>query len=143
MTTDHQIKDGKLQYDINTEAVKISVLSSGKINNYEYLTGEEIWPSNQKQIIELAKLTYYPLGKVFEKQTKTIEDQGKSDVLKEKAMLLNKKVDALKDLTLESQTKTIEGILQKYHESDEIENKLHKIKRYENNISKIKTQKRA
>ena len=58
-------------------------------------------------------------------------------------MLLSKKVDALKDLTLESQTKTIEGISQKYHESDEIKNKLHKIKRYENNISKRKTQKRA
>ena len=85
MTTDHQIKDGKLQYDINTEAVKISVLSSGKINNYEYLTGEEIWPSNQKQIIEPAKLTYYPLGKVFEKQTKTIEDQGKSHAFKQKS----------------------------------------------------------
>ena len=58
-------------------------------------------------------------------------------------MLLNKKVDVLKDLTIESQTKTIERILQKYHESDEIKNKLHKTKRYENNISKRKTQKRA
>ena len=32
---------------------------------------------NQKQIIEQAKFTYSPLGKAFEKQTKTIEDQGK------------------------------------------------------------------
>ena len=52
MTNDDQIKDGKLQYDINKEAAKISTLSSGKINNYEYLTSEEILPSNQNQIIE-------------------------------------------------------------------------------------------
>ena len=53
-----QIRDEKLQYDINREAVKISALSSNKINKYEYLTGEEIVPSNQKQIIEQAKFTY-------------------------------------------------------------------------------------
>ena len=45
---------------------------------YEYLTGENILPSNQQQIIEQAKFTYSPLGKAFEKQTKTIEDQGKN-----------------------------------------------------------------
>ena len=72
-----QIEDEKLQYDINREAAKISALSSSKINKYEYLTGEEILPSNQKQIIEQAKFTYSPLGKAFEKQIKTIEDQGK------------------------------------------------------------------
>ena len=36
---------------------KISTLSSGKIDKYEYLTGEEILPSNQQQIIEQAKFT--------------------------------------------------------------------------------------
>ena len=46
----------------------------------EYLTGEEILPSNQQQIIEQAKFTYSPLGKAFEKQTKPIEDQGKKQV---------------------------------------------------------------
>ena len=51
MTIDNQIKDEELQYDINREAAKISALSSSKINKYEYLTGEEILPSNQKQII--------------------------------------------------------------------------------------------
>ena len=43
-----------------------------------YLTGEEILPSNQKQIIEQAKFAYSPLGKAFEKEIKTIEDQGKN-----------------------------------------------------------------
>ena len=77
MAIDDQIRDEKLQYDINREAAKISALSSNKIGKYEYLTGEEILPSNQKQIIEQAKFTYSPLGKVFEKQIKTIQDQGK------------------------------------------------------------------
>ena len=86
MTTEDQIRDEKLQYDINREAAKISALSSGKIDKYEYLTGEEILPSNQQQIIDQAKFTYSPLGKAFEKQEKTIEDQGK------------KQTDALADL---------------------------------------------
>ena len=76
MTTEDQITDEKLQYDINREAAKISAFSSGKINKYEYLTGEEILPSNQQQIIEQAKFTYSNLGKAFEKQTKTNEQQG-------------------------------------------------------------------
>ena len=76
MTVDDQTEDEKLQYDINTETAKITALLSGKTDKYEYLTGEEILPSNQKQIIEQAKFTYSPLGKAFEKQIKTIEDQG-------------------------------------------------------------------
>ena len=48
MTIDDQIRDEKLQYDINREATKISAFSSGKINKHEYLTGKEILPSNQK-----------------------------------------------------------------------------------------------
>ena len=95
MTINDQIRDEKLQYDINREAAKISALSSGKIHKYEYLTGEEILPSNQQQIIEQAKFTYSPLGKAFEKQIKTIEDQWQ------------KQVEVLKDLKSEEQTKAI------------------------------------
>ena len=80
MTIDDQIRDEKLQYDINREAAKISALSSNKFNKYEYLTGEEILPSNQKQITEQAKFTYSPLGKAFEKQIKTIGDQGEKKI---------------------------------------------------------------
>ena len=74
MTIDDQIRDKKLQYNINRETAKISALSSNKIGQYEYLAGEEILPSNQKQIIEQTKFTYSPLGKAFEKQIKTIKD---------------------------------------------------------------------
>ena len=58
----------------------MSALSSGKIHNYEYLTGEDILPSNQQQIIEQARFNFSPLKKAFEKQIKTIEDQGKKQV---------------------------------------------------------------
>ena len=74
MTLEDQFRDEKPQYDINREAAQISALSSGKTDKYEYLTGEEILPSNQQQIIEQAKFTYSPLGKAFEKQIKTIEE---------------------------------------------------------------------
>ena len=78
MTINDQIWDGKLQYDIIRKATVISALSLGKIDQYEYLTGKEILPSNQQQIIESAKFTYFPLGRAFEKQTETIEDQEKN-----------------------------------------------------------------
>ena len=80
MTINDQIRDEKLQYDINREAAKISALSSGKIDKCEYLTGEEILPSNQQRIIEQAKFTYSPLRKAFEKQIRTIEGQGQKQV---------------------------------------------------------------
>ena len=80
MTIEDQIRDEKLQYDINREAAKISTLSSGKIDKYEYLTGEEILPCNQQQIIKQAKFTYSPLGKAFEKQTKTIKAEGEKQI---------------------------------------------------------------
>ena len=81
MTINDQIRHEKLRYNINREAAKISALSSGKIHKYEYLTGEDILPSNQQQIIEQARFTYSSLGKVFEKQIKTIEDQGRNRLM--------------------------------------------------------------
>ena len=76
MTIEDLIKAEKRQYNINRQAAKISALSSGKVDQYEYLTGDKILPSNQQQIIEQAKFTYSALGKALEKQTKTIKDQG-------------------------------------------------------------------
>ena len=93
MTINDHIRDEKVQHDINRDAAKISALSSGEIRKHEYLTGEDILPSNQQEIIGQAKFTYSPLGKAFEKQIKTIEDKGQ------------KQVDALKVL----EPKTIES----------------------------------
>ena len=80
MAIDDKIKDEKLQYNINKEAAKISTLSSGKIDKYEVLTGEEILPSDESRIIEQAKFTYSSLLKAFEKQIKKIEDQGEKQI---------------------------------------------------------------
>ena len=65
MTINDQIRDEKLQYDINREAAKISALSSGKIDKNEYVTGEKILPSNQQQIIEREILLTVPREKLL------------------------------------------------------------------------------
>ena len=96
ITINGHIRNEKLQYDNNKEAAKISSKSTGELRKYEYLTGEDILPSNQQQTIEQAKFTYSPLGKAFEKQIKTIENQGK------------KQVDPLVNLKLKEETKQIE-----------------------------------
>ena len=78
MTIYDKISDEKLQYDISREAAKISALSSGRIDKYEYLTGEEILTSDQSRIIEQAKFTYFSLGKTFEKQVKKLKIKEKN-----------------------------------------------------------------
>ena len=117
---DEQIKDEKLQHNINKEVAKISALLSDKINKYEYLTAEEILPSNQKQITEETKLTYSPLGKAFEKQTKTIEEQRK------------KQVDPLKSLeSSDKQLPSIKDFISKEKLNPEIMNDLERIEEEE------------
>ena len=97
-----------IQYNINKVVAKISALSSNKIDKYKNLTGEEILPSNRKQIIEQAKITYSVLGKLFEKQIKITEDQGK------------KQDEAFKDLKPEEQIKLVKGIFPKGYKNVEI-----------------------
>ena len=129
MTIEGQIKDEKLQYDINREAAKISALSSGKIDKYEYLTGEEILPANQQQIIQQAKFTYSPLGKALEKQIKTIEDQGKKQVkaIQDNKQLvnINKDVDYKDKLLLSKEREIFKDIYNKRLDKiEEINNKI-------------------
>ena len=122
-----EIRDEKLQYNINREAAKISALSSGKINKYEYLTGEEILPSNQQQIIEQAKFTYSPLGKAFDKQMETTEDQGE------------KQVEALKAFKSDNEKLTVENVIPKNAlYNDEAKKELDKIKEVEKTIDREK-----
>ena len=123
MTIEDEIKDEKLQYDINREAAKISALSSRKLDKYEYLTGEEILPSNQQQIIQQAKFTYSPLGKAFEKQTKTIKDQGEKQTkaIQDNQLVvnINKDVDYKDKLLLSKEREIFKDIY--YKRLDEIE----------------------
>ena len=72
MIIDNKIRDEEVQYDINRETAKLLTLSSGKTDKYEFLTGNEVLPSDQSRIIELANFTYSPLGKAFGKQIKAI-----------------------------------------------------------------------
>ena len=112
-----RLKIKNFKRDINREAAKKSVLSSGRIDNYEYLTGGEILPSNQKQIIEQAAFPYSPLEKDFEKQTKTIEVQGE------------KQVDALKSLeSSDKQLPSEKDFTLKERQNFEILNEIKKIK---------------
>ena len=91
MAINDSIKDEKLRYNINTEATKISGLSSGKIDKYKFITDEKILPSDQSRIIEQAKFTHSPCGKVFERQIKRIEYQVEKHIkaLKEHGIQLN------------------------------------------------------
>ena len=127
MTIEDEIKDEKLQYDINREAAKIPALSSGKRDKYEYLTGEEVLPSNQQQIIEQTKFTYSPLGKAFEKQTKTIEDQRK------------KQVDALESLKpSDKKLPSIKDFISKENQNPEIINEIKRIEEQEKKVNRNK-----
>ena len=127
MTIDDKIIDEKIQYDISREAAKISALSSGKIDKYEYLAGKEILPSDENRLIEQAKFTYSPFGKSFKKQIKTIEDQGikQVEVLK-----------ALKPEENKEDIKSIEGIFPKDMRTDEIKIEIYEIKKWEEKIKR-------
>ena len=70
---DNKIRDKKLQFDINRKAAKISALSSGKSDNYEYLTGKQILPFHQSQMVKQAKFTYSLLGKAFKNNQKHLK----------------------------------------------------------------------
>ena len=120
MSIDDKIRDEKIQYNINWEAAKISALSLDKIHKYEYLTGEDILPSNQQQIIEQGKFTYSPLGKAFEKQIKAIKDQGETQV------------EALNTLKSDNKKLTIEDVFPKTaFANDESKKEFNKIKELE------------
>ena len=115
MTVDDKIKDEKLPYNINREATKISALLWGRIHKYDYLTGEEIIPSDQSRIIEQAKFIYSPLGKAFEKQIKAIEEREKNQV------------EALKVLKPIDKKLTIKDAIPENTLSEEVKNELNKL----------------
>ena len=76
MAVDDNIRVEKLQYNINKEAAKISALSSGKIDKYEYLKGDKILPSNQRQIIQQVSIS--PLGKAYKNKQKRLKRKEKN-----------------------------------------------------------------
>ena len=115
---DDKIRDEKLQYNIDRQAAKNSALSSWKIDKYESLTGEEMLLTDQKRVIKQAKLTYFPLEKKFEIQTKRLKRKEE------------KQVKALKAL-MEEELESIEGSFPKITRTDEIKNEIDEIKKKE------------
>ena len=129
MGIDYKIRDEKVQYNINRETAKISALSSGKIDKYDVLTGEEILSFAQRRVIERAKFTYSPLGKVLEKQRKTIENQ------------VIKQVEALKASKSEENKegiKPFEGIFPKDMRTNKSKNEIDEIKKWKEKIERKK-----
>ena len=115
---DDKIRDEKLQCNIDRQAAKKSALSSWKIDKYESLTGEEMLLTDQKRVIKQAKLTYFPLEKKFEIQTKRLKRKEE------------KQVKALKAL-MEEELESIEGSFPKITRTDEIKNEIDEIKKKE------------
>ena len=117
MRTEDNVRDEKLQYDIDRGVAKILALSFGKIDKYECLTDEEIVPFNQRQIIEQSKFAYSRLAQAFEKQTE-------------------KQVDTIKYLDPANKLKEIEGIFPQNLMNYLIRAKLKKIVELQNIIEK-------
>ena len=89
---------------ISTEKLQRSALSSGKIDKYEYLTGKEILPPDQSRTIKQDKFSYFPLGKMFEKNRgkqidslKSLDLSNKTDEFKQIKSIFPKKL--LNDLS--------------------------------------------
>ena len=59
------IKQNESQYDLDSEAAKISALSSNNLDKYELLTGEDL--GLKPSTIEQEQFEYSSLGKIFNK----------------------------------------------------------------------------
>ena len=63
---DDKIKANNAQYELDGKGANISALSRSELENYEYLTGEDL--GYNPDVIQEAKFEYSPLGKVFNKR---------------------------------------------------------------------------
>ena len=107
------------------------------------ITGEEILPSNQKQIIGQAKFTYSSLGKAFEKQIKTTEDQKQKQIkaIKDKKQLANTSANGYKNELLVSKKREIYKNIynKKLDKTEELTNKINYDLKYVTKSSGIET----
>ena len=95
---DNKIKANEAQYNLDREAAKISALSSGKLDKFEYLTGKDL--GYKSGSLEQAKSEYSPLGQVFNKGLE--KDDKKDGVLKKLEQLKNKTESKRKRLEIET-----------------------------------------
>ena len=97
---DDKIKANQAQYDIDREAAKVSALSSGELEKYENLTGEDL--GYKPGVVESAKFKYSPLGRVF---NKVLEKEGKKEGLLKKL----KNIEDMHEEQLNNQLKLAEN----------------------------------
>ena len=78
---DENVKYKQRRYGVSREAVRLSAVSSNKINQSEYLTGKDILPSGPSQKYNNLNIYIYsPLGKQLRKQIKFTKDQKRNYV---------------------------------------------------------------
>ena len=140
MKVDDKIKYGKIQYDINREAGKTSVLSSDKNDKDEYLTGENILQSDEIRIIKQTTFIYSPLGKAFEKRKKIIEEQGKNK-LKVLRPITQKLIikEAIPENTLTEEAKIELNKIKEIEKMVDRENLYYKKNKYTYNFQSFRT----
>ena len=63
---DNKIMSNQVQYDLDRQNANISALSSGELDKYEYLTGEDL--GYKPDVVQKAKFEHSPLGQVFNKE---------------------------------------------------------------------------
>ena len=85
---DNKIRSNKAQYNLDRQNAKISALSSGELDKYEYLTGEDL--GHKPDVVQKAKFEYSPLGQVF---NKGLEKDEKQEVLLKRLKNIEDKTD--------------------------------------------------
>ena len=96
---DNKIRANKAQYNLDREAAKISELSSGELDKYEYLSGEDL--GYKPDVVQNAKFEHSPLGKVFKKGLD--KDDKKEGLLKRLKNIEGKNKDQLGEIEYQGQ----------------------------------------
>ena len=87
-----KIKQNEAQYDLDRKAAKISALSSGNLDKYEYLIGKDL--NYKPSTVEQVKFDYSPLSKFFNRGLK--EEVKKEGLLKRLKNIVGKNEEQLK-----------------------------------------------
>ena len=117
--------DENLQYDIKTEAAKISTLSFVITNKYEFLTGEKILPPDQSRMIKKLSLHLLFKEKLFENKQKQLKSKVKHKRRKTKEIEDDKKQHGNNELLVSEERQTFKNIYNKrLDKSDELSQKL-------------------
>ena len=115
---DRKIKQNKAQYDLGRKPTKMSTLSSGNLNKYEYLTGED--PDYMASTVDKARFEYFPLTKILNGFKRRKEKEGSLKILKniedkKKAQLKaikdrgKKQLDTIKNIKTDSKVSKMIG----------------------------------